>query len=193
MSDSSNPPHVPADCPWPIVLGVDPGTQVVGFGAVVLRHDGPRMLACGAIRAQRAAAVPARLAHIDQEVRGLLARLRPSVVVVEQAFAAVNVQSALRIGEGRGVVLAAAAKTSAEIVQFAPAIAKKALAGNGSATKEQVAKMVQASLQLDEIPEPLDATDALALALAYVHRTRNRAGKMRIEVDDARSAHRSIG
>jgi crossover junction endodeoxyribonuclease RuvC len=90
--------------------------------------------------------------------------------VVEQAFAARNVQSALRIGEGRGVVLACAAATGARIEQFAPAVAKKALVGHGAADKTQVARMVGEVLGLVEPPKPLDATDALALALALVQR-----------------------
>jgi crossover junction endodeoxyribonuclease RuvC len=89
---------------------------------------------------------------------------------VEQAFAARNVQSALRIGEGRGVVLSSAACSGAEVVQFPPASARKTLLGNGSAGKLQVAQMVATLLDLPEPPRPLDLTDALALALAYVQR-----------------------
>lgn len=177
MSAAENPagtplPRVPLDCPWTIVLGVDPGTQVVGYGAVVLRKEGPRLLAAGALRAPGGLDVPARLGFIASEVDGLMRRLRPAVVVVEQAFAFRNVQSALRIGEGRGVILASAARAGAQIVQYAPASAKKALVGNGQADKVQVARMVATSLGLAEPPEPLDASDALALALAHVYKGR---------------------
>lgn len=165
-------PAVPVDCPWTIVLGLDPGTVVVGYGAVVVRTEGPRLLAAGAVRTPTGLDVPARLGFIRGEVDGLLERLRPTVVVVEQAFAARNVQSALRIGEGRGVILASAARSGARIVQYAPAVAKKALVGNGQADKVQVARMVASSLGLAEAPEPLDASDALALALAHVYKSR---------------------
>jgi len=116
--------------------------------------------------------VPARLAQILVEFEELLREVRPDVVVVEQAFAARNLQSALRIGEGRGVILAAAARYGSRIVQFAPAVAKKALVGHGAADKTQVAAMVAGTLGLAVAPEPLDATDALALALAHVLRSK---------------------
>lgn len=152
------------------MLGIDPGTRVVGYGAVVDAPSGPRLFACGALRAEAGDDVPARLAFLRRELDLLIAKLQPSVVVVEQAFAARNVQSALRIGEGRGVVLACAAASGATIEQYAPAVAKKALVGNGAADKTQVAWMVAQILGLAQAPEPLDATDALALALAYVQR-----------------------
>jgi crossover junction endodeoxyribonuclease RuvC len=153
-----------------VVLGIDPGTRTVGYGAVALAQRGPRLFACGALRAD-GADVPARLAYLRRELDLLIAKLGPNVVVVEQAFAARNVQSALRIGEGRGVVLACASASGARIEQYAPAVAKKALVGNGAADKSQVAWMVAQLLGLAEPPQPLDATDALALALAYVQRS----------------------
>lgn len=164
--------QVPDGFPWPIVLGIDPGTLVVGYGAIVAAPDGPRLLAAGALRAPARSAVPERLACIRAGIDALMPRLKPTVVVVEQAFAATNVQSALRIGEGRGVVLASAASFGAEVVQFPPASAKKTLTGNGGAAKSQVAAMVASLLGLEEPPQPLDVTDALALALAHIQRSR---------------------
>lgn len=163
-----------------VVLGIDPGTRVVGYGAVVDAASGPRLYACGALRAGANDDVPTRLAFLRRELDLLVAKLQPNVVVVEQAFAARNVQSALRIGEGRGVVLACAAACGAKIEQYAPAVAKKALIGNGAADKTQVAWMVAQILGLAQAPEPLDATDALALALAYVQR-RALADRLKVE------------
>jgi len=154
------------------VLGVDPGTRAVGFGAVRQTAHGPRLIGAGVLRPTRGADVPRRLAEIRSGLDRLLAELRPEVVVVEQAFAARNVQSALRIGEGRGVVLSAAAAAGARVVQVAPAAAKKALVGNGQAHKSQVAAMAARMLGLQQPPEPLDATDALALALTHLVRGR---------------------
>lgn len=162
---------VPPDAPWPVVLGLDPGTRVVGYGAVVAADGGPRLLVCGAINAGARDAVPQRLARIARDVRLLLGRLRPAVVVVEQAFHAVNAQSALRIGEGRGVILAAAAEHGCRIVEYPPAVAKKALC-HGGASKAQIRAMVTTILGLSKRPEPDDASDALALALTHVHRLR---------------------
>ena len=143
---------------------------MVGFGAVRLTEEGPRLVGAGVLCPSKDADVPRRLAEIRAGLDRLLAELRPEVVVVEQAFAARNVQSALRIGEGRGVVLSAAVAAGARVVQVAPAAAKKALVGNGQAHKTQVAAMAARMLGLAEPPEPLDATDALALALTHVVR-----------------------
>ena len=133
---------------------------------------GPRLLAAGVLRTEKKASVPERLGWIKAEIEKLLAQVHPTVVVVEQAFAARNVQSALRIGEGRGVILACAAAFGAEVVQYAPAVAKKALIGNGAADKTQVAKMVAEILDRRGLDLPLDASDALALALAHWQRSR---------------------
>jgi crossover junction endodeoxyribonuclease RuvC len=172
--DGAITPRAASACPWPIVLGIDPGTRIVGYGAIVAAPRGARLLAAGVLRAQKSLDVPQRLGWIQVEIESLLERIRPAVVVVEQAFAARNVQSALRIGEGRGVVLACAAAFGAEVVQYAPAVAKKALLGYGAADKTQVAKMVAAILRAREMPAPLDASDALALALAHAQRSRLR-------------------
>ncbi|MFN0009284.1 MAG: crossover junction endodeoxyribonuclease RuvC [Planctomycetota bacterium] len=153
---------------WPVVLGIDPGTRIVGFGAVQAHREGPRFLDAGAIHAGASSSVPERLGEIQARITQILARIRPDVVVVERAFAARNVQSALRIGEGRGVALACAAAFGAEVIELAPAVAKKALVGHGAADKSQVARMVAAVLRLKEPPRSEDATDALALALAHL-------------------------
>jgi crossover junction endodeoxyribonuclease RuvC len=154
-----------------IVLGIDPGTRVLGYGAIVIGSRGPRLLAAGVLRA-RDGDVPARLGRLRGELDLLFERLAPDVIVVEQAFAARNVQSALRIGEGRGVVLCCAAHRGAQIVQYAPAVAKKSLVGSGAADKSQVARMVEHLLGRKSKDLPLDASDALALALCHVQRLR---------------------
>lgn len=155
---------------WPIVLGIDPGTLVVGYGAVVAREPRPRLLAAGVLRAQRASSVPERLGWIQREIAKILELVRPTVVVVEQAFASRNPQSALRVGEGRGVVLACASSFGAAVVQYPPAVAKRAVVGNGCADKEQVGAMVREILGVSELPGSLDTSDALALALTYLIR-----------------------
>lgn len=173
---------VPHDCPWPIVLGVDPGTLIVGYGAIVRRTEGPRLLAAGTIKPTGKLSVPLRLAAIRFEFERLLHRLRPTVVVVEKAFSAQNVQSALRIGEGRGVILAAAAGFGAEVVQYMPSTAKKSVVGSGQGTKEQVAAMVARLLGLETVPGPLDVTDALGLALAFDQKDRGAGARLQTTV-----------
>ncbi len=165
-------PEVPDGIPYQIVLGIDPGTVVVGYGAVVVRQGGPRLLAAGCLRARRRDSPPKRLGTLLDQLEDLIARLKPKVVAVESAFAGENIQSAIRVGEGRGLALAVAARRGIEVIEIAPASAKRALVGNGRADKEQVAQMVASELRLSEPPRPLDATDALSIALTYVHRSR---------------------
>lgn len=164
--------EVPDGIPWKIVLGIDPGTIAVGYGAVVVRPEGSALLAAGTLHAPKRSPPAQRLGHLLDRLEEVLGRLKPNVVVVESAFAGANVQSAIRVGEGRGLALAAAARRGLEVVEIAPASAKRTLVGNGRADKEQVARMVAIELSLAEPPASRDATDALALALTYVHRAR---------------------
>ncbi len=159
-----------------IVLGIDPGTRVVGFGAIGLTPKGYLFLGAGVIRTNARADIARRLGQVRVEIDRILGDLRPGVVVIEEAFAHRNVQSALRIGEGRGVVISAAAASGAEVVQIPPAVAKKALVGFGAADKSQVAAMVARMLGLERPPEPLDASDALALALTFAVRRTSPVG-----------------
>lgn len=161
---------VPAGCTWPIVLGIDPGTRAMGYGALVLAPEGPRFLACGVLRPRGSASVPARLGEIQADLEALLAALRPQVLAIERAFHSKNVQAAFRIGEARGVVLAAAARAGLEILELAPAAAKKAVLGHGGASKEQIARMIEHLLKTGPLAVPFDATDALALAFACLKR-----------------------
>jgi len=153
-----------------VILGLDPGTRVVGWGALILSDAGMRCAGTGALHLGRKKELPERLGELRLAVDRLIVDLRPAVVVIEEAFASRNPQSALRIGEGRGVIIACAVTAGCEVVQYPPAVAKKALVGNGGAHKSQVAGMVCRLLGLEQAPKPLDATDALSLALAYVLR-----------------------
>jgi len=157
--------------PWPVVLGIDPGTRVLGFGAVVDAPDGPRLLSCGCLRAPARLSVAARLGRLAVELEALLVELAPRVVVVETAFTARNPRSALRVGEARGMVLASAARAGRIVAEIAPAAAKKAVLGHGGGSKEQVAAMVAAQLRTGPLDVPFDATDALAIALGHMARS----------------------
>ena len=170
---------VPPDCPWPIVLGLDPGTRVAGYGAVVEAPRGPRLVCCGVLEPGARLSLVERLGRIAVEFEELLGALRPRMVVVESTFAGRNVQSALRIGEARGAVLATAARLGFPTDEVAPAAAKKTLVGHGAASKEQVAAMVAQLLGCAPLDVAHDATDALALALTHVIRGRSPAGPAR--------------
>lgn len=175
-----------------IVLGIDPGTRVVGWGVVVASARGFEPLGAGVFKPSLKLAVPERLGEIRASLDALLLEFRPTIVVVEEAFAAHNFQSALRIGEGRGVALSSAAAFGARIFQYPPAVAKKTIVGHGSAPKEHVARMVARLLGLSKAPEPLDATDALALALTHHLRASSPLrGARRIEFVDPALARRA--
>ena len=163
---------VPPDCAFPIVLGIDPGTRHMGWGALLLVPNAPRLVACGVLDLPARASVPTRLGRLLEELELLLGRLRPSCVALEGAFAARNARSALRIGEARGVVMGAVARRGIRVEEIAPAAAKKALVGNGAASKEQVARMVGTLLGIDTGELRSDATDALALAWSVGQRLR---------------------
>jgi len=152
------------------VLGIDPGTRVVGWG--VVERSGSRLSAAGwgAIRAPAAAAVPDRLRVLHLGLRELLRAHRPDLVAIEEAFFGKSVPSALTMGEGRGAALLAAALEGIAIREYPPATVKKAVSGRGGAAKGQVGSMVRVLLSLTEVPAPADAADALAVAICALHR-----------------------
>ncbi|MHC4261409.1 MAG: crossover junction endodeoxyribonuclease RuvC [Planctomycetota bacterium] len=154
--------------PGALVVGIDPGTRVLGYGAVRVEPRGAKFVTAGVFQPPASLALPERLARIAIGLDELMAELRPTVVAVERAFGGKNVQSALRLGEARGVALAAAARVDARVVELAPAEAKRMVVGSGAADKEQVAAMVLRQLGLTDPGGPRDATDALAVALAHV-------------------------
>ena len=152
-----------------IVLGVDPGSHATGYGVI---ETGPvvRMLGGGVIRCTRGAPLPDRLLTIHTELTAAIARYNPMAMAVEDLFNAKNARSSLILGHARGVILLAGATAGLAVQEYAPREVKKALTGNGAATKEQVRFMVMRLLGLKEEP-PLDQSDALAAALAYTSRS----------------------
>ena len=149
------------------VLGVDPGLTRCGYGAVVAGPSGLEAVAAGVVTTDPATGTAARLAELQQGVRGLLADLAPAVVAVERTFFQVNVRTAMAVGQASGVVLAEAAAAGCAVAQYTPNEVKQAVTGWGAAPKEQVARMVQSLLGLAQRPCPPDAADALALALCH--------------------------
>jgi crossover junction endodeoxyribonuclease RuvC len=156
------------------VLGIDPGTLRLGYGAI--ECDGPaavRYLECGVITASARDARPVRLAEIGRGLRELLAELRPDAVAMEEAFYGKNVQSALALGEARGVALFVAAEHGVPVAGYAPATVKQTVVGHGRATKGQIGYLVRALLALRRTPEP-DAADALAIAICHARKRRRK-------------------
>ena len=155
--------------PSPVVLGIDPGLTRCGYAAVEgIGAGGGRALSRGVIRTPPTDALPTRLAALRRELAALIAELRPAVVAVEHVFFQVNVRTAMSVGQASGLALAEAAAAGCEVVQYTPNQVKEAVAGYGSAGKEQVGHMVQTLLGLPEVPRPPDAADAAALALCHL-------------------------
>lgn len=154
-----------------VVLGVDPGTAVTGYGVVARGRDGAvSLLECGVVRTPAKAPLPARLRDIYEGVAEVIARTRPTDVAVEAVFYARNARTSVVLGHARGVVLLAAALRDLAVAEYPPAEVKSAVVGAGAATKEQVAFMVQRLLRLREPPKPHDAADGVAVALCHCFR-----------------------
>lgn len=149
-----------------VVLGVDPGTAVTGYG--VVRADllgAASLVECGVIRTRARDALPARLAEIHAGVTELIRTHRPDAISVEDVFYAHNVRTTVVLGHARGVILLAAQQAGIEILEFPPAEIKKAVVGHGGATKTQVQFMIMRLLRLRSVPQPSDAADGVAAAL----------------------------
>jgi len=155
------------------VFGIDCGTEVTGFGVVdSADHAGRPHLACltmGAIRLAKARPLPERLDQVFRDLSAELERWRPDTVAVEEVFYSVNAKSALKLGQVRGVALLAAARQGMRVAEYAPLKIKSSVVGYGMAQKEQVQFMVARLLGLDELPQPADAADALAIAICHIH------------------------
>lgn len=152
------------------MLGIDCGTECTGYGLVELnRHDQLKCINFGGIKISPQSPLPARLSAIFDELCRLILEHQPDRVAIEEVFYAVNVKSALKLGQVRGVAMLAASSHHLEVTEYAPLTIKSAVVGYGRAEKEQVQLMVARLLGLDEIPEPADAADALAIAICDLH------------------------
>jgi len=156
------------DSPARVVLGIDPGTAVTGYG--IVRKEGRNRLTlveCGVIRTKPRDSLAQRLVEIHEGVTELIRRHSPNVLSIEDIFYARNVRTTVVLGHARGVILLAGAQAGLEIHEFPPAEIKKAVAGSGAATKLQVQFMVARLLRLKSAPQPTDAADGVAAALAF--------------------------
>jgi crossover junction endodeoxyribonuclease RuvC len=150
-----------------IILGVDPGTRVTGYGVISLQNRIYTPLDYGCITPPSRFKLSERYVVIFDSIGELIDKYRPSALVVEMQFMYKNAQSALKLGMARGAVMIAAKKRGLLVYQYAPTVAKRAVVGRGRASKFQVQGMVQRILQLASLPHPEDAADALALAICH--------------------------
>ncbi|HSE38806.1 MAG TPA: crossover junction endodeoxyribonuclease RuvC [Blastocatellia bacterium] len=157
------------------VLGVDPGSDTTGYG--VIDSDGRQyqLVEYAGIRGLKRLSFAERLLEISLKLEEVIARLSPQACAVEDTFYAVNVKSALKLGQARGAVLVAAARAGVEVFEYSPLEIKSALVGYGRAEKGQVQEMVRILLGMKTAPEPLDASDALAIAICHINIASTRA------------------
>lgn len=151
-----------------IILGIDPGTAITGYGAIRIQDEVSFLpIDYGCIRPPTKLKLSERYLIIFDSIEELIRALEPSAIVVEMQFVYKNPQSALKLGMARGAVMIASKKNGIPVFHYAPTVAKRAVTGNGRASKYQVQGMVQQILKLPFPPHPEDAADALALAICH--------------------------
>lgn len=150
-----------------VILGIDPGTALTGFGVISLLDHGCEALDYGCIRTTPDYSRQDRLRLIHEQMLVILERWRPDVMAIEQLFFNRNTTTAMLVGEARGVMLLAASMHKVPIAEYTPMVVKQALVGHGRASKSQVEDMVQFELGLKKAPKPDDVSDALAIALTH--------------------------
>lgn len=154
-----------------IIMGIDPGTNVMGYGVLGIKGKKPDVIVMGIIKLNRFETHYLRLGRIYERVSGLVQQYLPDELAIEAPFFGKNVQSMLKLGRAQGVAMAAALARDIPITEYPPLNVKKAVTGNGQASKEQVANMLKHLLSIPEekMPDALDATDALAVALCHMY------------------------
>lgn len=150
-----------------IILGLDPGTSVMGYGIIEVKKPKMALLQFGVIQLSKYDSHELRLKKIFERVTGLIDEYHPDEVALESPFFGKNVQSMLKLGRAQGIAMAAALSREVAIVEYAPRKIKQSVTGNGNASKEQVAKMLMMLFGIKELPKLLDATDALAVAVCH--------------------------
>ncbi len=164
-----------------IVLGIDPGTRVTGYGVVAEGEDRTLgLIEWGAIRPSPSSSSAERLLEIFEGVTSVIERTSPDVMCVEGVFYGKNVRTTVVLGQARGVAMLAAATHQIEVAEYPPAEVKNAIVGTGVADKGQVAFMVQQHLGLREPPSPSDAADGVALALCHLFASRAARGVLEV-------------
>lgn len=152
-----------------IILGIDPGSVITGYGVLKSEGNRFRVIDAGPLHLKKHGELPNRLVYLAERVEVLIETHQPDVLSIEKVFHGVNFNSTLRLGYVRGVVLMLAARRGVAVAEYAATEVKKAVTGYGRAEKSQVQEMVRMLLGLPEIPKPNDVADALALAICHAH------------------------
>jgi crossover junction endodeoxyribonuclease RuvC len=156
-----------------VIIGIDPGTNVMGYGILGINGKKPEVIAMGVLKLSKFESHYLRLRRIHERVLGLVEQYLPDEMAIEAPFFGKNVQSMLKLGRAQGVAMAAALERDIPITEYEPRKIKMAITGNGGASKEQVQEMLRRILNIsaDQLPPELDATDALAAALCHFYET----------------------
>lgn len=150
------------------IIGIDPGTVVMGYGIIEARDDKVSLVKCGALKNSGRSPIGERLSYFYEELLKIISLFGPEAAAVEQPFVAKNVRSALAIGRAQAVAILAAAGKGLPVFEYTPATIKQKVADYGASSKEQIQEMVRLQLGLSEVPRPADAADAIAVALCHV-------------------------
>lgn len=150
-----------------IILGIDPGTNVMGYGLILIEGQKYSLIQFGVIHLKKYSSHELKLKKIFERITGLIEEFHPDSVALEAPFYGENVQSMLKLGRAQGVAMAAALAREIPIAEYSPKKVKQSVTGNGNSSKIQVAEMLKTLLKIEEIPKLLDATDALAVALCH--------------------------
>lgn len=162
-----------------IILGIDPGTQVAGYGVIHVKGKNPELLTLGVIKLDRIEDMGERLKRLFEQTIQIIETYKPDELAIEAPFFGKNVQSMLKLGRAQGVAIAAALSRQIPYTEYSPKKIKQSLTGNGNASKEQVAAMLQHEFKFKELPKYLDATDALAAAICHFYQRNTKTGPVK--------------
>jgi crossover junction endodeoxyribonuclease RuvC len=155
------------------VIGIDPGTAITGYGIIREESSGDLVwVTHGVVNTPSDWDEPQRLLHLYQSLLAIIKETKPDCCAVEKLFFQKNVKTALKVGQGRGAALIAAAEAGLMVEEYTPLAVKQAVVGYGNADKNQIQQMVKLLLSMDDIPRPDDAADALAVGICHLHTTR---------------------
>jgi crossover junction endodeoxyribonuclease RuvC len=154
------------------IIGIDPGTGILGFGVIEVQKNQPKLVDAGVIRTKTHQPTDERLIEIYRHLATEISRTKPTVMSIEKLFFAQNITTAMSVSEARGVAILAGKLAGLEIVEYTPLQIKMAVTGYGRADKKQMQEMVRVLLSLKEVPKPDDCADALAAAITHAHSLR---------------------
>ncbi|MFP4497536.1 MAG: crossover junction endodeoxyribonuclease RuvC [Vulcanimicrobiota bacterium] len=151
------------------ILGIDPGIAITGYGVVEIENETPFLLEYGGIKTKKGLPKPERLRIIHSSITDIVKKHKPDIMVIELLFFNRNTKTALTVGEARGIALLVAGQNDMEVFEYTPLQVKESLTGYGRVKKNELREMVQLELDLEKPPKPIDASDALAIALCHYY------------------------